>query len=189
MGALAALAAVIVFGLAGVALGYHLMGPEARVVDWHKFGIGVLACSVIGAFAAFVIGGSVAARTAGLTRAEPAMLHGAIAWLVVVPILVFLAALGGSNYIGGWYGGLAGTPSWAVASAPARRPRWSRRTPRRRPGRRVKRPPKWPATPPWVPITALLLRLVGAVIGGWMASGEPMTFGHYTRPYQGKARV
>jgi hypothetical protein len=32
-------------------------------------------------------------------------------------------------------------------------------------------------------VTALLLGLVGGVIGGWMASGEPMTFTYYrTRP-------
>jgi uncharacterized membrane protein YeaQ/YmgE (transglycosylase-associated protein family) len=28
-------------------------------------------------------------------------------------------------------------------------------------------------------ITALLLGLIGAVIGGWMASSEPMNFSHY----------
>jgi hypothetical protein len=28
---------------------------------------------------------------------------------------------------------------------------------------------------------ALLLGLMGSVIGGWMASGEPMTFTHYRR--------
>jgi hypothetical protein len=27
--------------------------------------------------------------------------------------------------------------------------------------------------------TTLLIGLVGSVIGGWMASGEPMTFHHY----------
>jgi hypothetical protein len=26
---------------------------------------------------------------------------------------------------------------------------------------------------------ALLIGLIGAVLGGWMASGEPMTFTHY----------
>ena len=32
-------------------------------------------------------------------------------------------------------------------------------------------------------VTALLLGLMGGVIGGWMGSGEPMTFTHYrTRP-------
>jgi anti-sigma factor RsiW len=28
-------------------------------------------------------------------------------------------------------------------------------------------------------VAALLLGLIGGVIGGWMASGEPMTFTHY----------
>jgi uncharacterized membrane protein YeaQ/YmgE (transglycosylase-associated protein family) len=28
-------------------------------------------------------------------------------------------------------------------------------------------------------LTAMLLGLVGAVVGGWMASGEPMTLTHY----------
>ena len=28
-------------------------------------------------------------------------------------------------------------------------------------------------------VTALLLGLIGGVVGGWMASGEPMNFSHY----------
>ena len=28
---------------------------------------------------------------------------------------------------------------------------------------------------------AMLLGLLGATLGGWMASGEPMTLGHYRR--------
>jgi hypothetical protein len=35
-------------------------------------------------------------------------------------------------------------------------------------------------------VTALLLGLVGSVIGGWMASGEPMTLTYWrTRPERG----
>jgi uncharacterized membrane protein YeaQ/YmgE (transglycosylase-associated protein family) len=30
-------------------------------------------------------------------------------------------------------------------------------------------------------VVALLIGLVGSVIGGWLASGEPMTFTHYRR--------
>jgi ABC-type sulfate transport system permease component len=30
-------------------------------------------------------------------------------------------------------------------------------------------------------VAALLLGLVGAVLGAWMSSGEPMTFTHYRR--------
>jgi len=64
---------------------------------------------------------------------------------------------------GGWYGGMIASPAWI-------------------------------ATPPTTPdiaaavrngalaaVAALLLGLVGSVIGGWMASGEPMTLRHYRR--------
>ena len=49
-----------------------------------------------------------------LTVRETAMLHGAVAWLVAVPILLVMASLGAAAYLGTWYGGLAGMPAWAV---------------------------------------------------------------------------
>jgi len=76
VGALAALATALIIGLIGIALGMHVLGPESRVVDWHKFKIGALVFSVLGSFVAFVVGGWVTGRIAGLLRSEPAMLHG-----------------------------------------------------------------------------------------------------------------
>ena len=76
--------------------------------------------SIGGAFFAFVLGGWAAARVAGIRRSEPAMLHGAIAFLVTVPIMLVLASLGATVHYGGWYTGLGGTPAWvssAVAAA------------------------------------------------------------------------
>jgi hypothetical protein len=49
-GALASLVAVLVFGLIGVAIGAHLLGPEHRVVDLRKLGIGAQVFSVFSAF-------------------------------------------------------------------------------------------------------------------------------------------
>src|SRR5207237_7895282 len=42
VGALASVAALLIFGLIGVALGAYVLGPENRIVDWHKFSIGAL---------------------------------------------------------------------------------------------------------------------------------------------------
>jgi len=87
-GALGAVAAVLIFGLIGVAVGAHVLDPAHRVVDLKKIGLGTLAFSVFGSFLAFVIGGWIAGKIAGILRAEPGMLHGAIVWLTAVPLLV-----------------------------------------------------------------------------------------------------
>ena len=92
VGALAAVAAVLLFGLIGIALGAHVLDPEHRVVDLKKIGLFTLAFSIFAAFLSFVIGGWVAGKIAGILRSEPAMLHGAIVWLVAIPVLLVLAA-------------------------------------------------------------------------------------------------
>jgi hypothetical protein len=188
---------VVICGLIGVALGAHVVAPEHRVVDLKKVTVTTLAFSVFSAFLAFVIGGWVAAKIAGILRSEPAMLHGAIVWLVSVPVLVVLASLGAGRYLGGWHAGLAGSPAWA-ASAPFDRPEIVA-TGATDPDRarymtqlteyqdQVK---KWNDDTPKVvrnsalgALSALLLGLMGSVVGGWMASGEPMTLTyHRTRP-------
>jgi hypothetical protein len=174
VGALATIALALLFGLVGIALGLHLLGPSGRIVDWHKFGIGALIFSVCGAFFSGVVGGWVAGKVAGILRSEPAMLHGAIVWLVTVPLLLALAALGAGSYFGGWYGGLAGQAVWATPPSvpgPALEP--AARAAAEQEAARVARNSALGA------VTALLLGLVGSVLGGWMASGEPMTFTYY----------
>jgi hypothetical protein len=158
VGALTALAVGLIIGLLGFALGANEVG---RYVDWKKIRLIGAIFSVGGAFFAFVAGGWTAGRIAGIRRSEPAMLHGAIVWLVALPLLLALAAVGVSGHWGGWYGGLSSMPAWSPAIA---------------------------ADPDLAEATrnnalatavALLLGLVGSVIGGWMASGEPMTFTHH----------
>jgi hypothetical protein len=91
-------------------------------------------------------------------------LHGAIVWLLALPLLLALAAVGALSHFGGWYGGLAGMPSWAAAATSPD------------PDLAIATRNNALAT-----AVALLLGLVGAVIGSWMASGEPMTFTHYRK--------
>jgi uncharacterized membrane protein YeaQ/YmgE (transglycosylase-associated protein family) len=163
VGALAALATTLIFGLIGIAVGAHQVGPARNIVRWSDFGFGALVFSVFGAFIAFVVGGWLAGRIAGIRRSEPSMLHGGIVWLWTVPLLLILASLGAGNYFGSWYGGLMGNPIWVPPTTAAVDPTAAT----------VARNSALGA------LTALLLGLVGSVVGGWMASGEPMTFTHY----------
>jgi len=81
-------------------------------------------------------------------------------WLLAVPMLVLFAAIGVGGFFGGWYSGLAGMPFWVT-------------------------PPSAAIADPNATIasrnaalgalTSLLIGLVGSVLGGWMASGEPMS--------------
>jgi hypothetical protein len=196
-GALAALAVGLIFGLIGIAVGANLLGPEHRVVDLTKLKLTTVALSIFGAFLSFAVGGWVAGKIAGILHSEPAMLHGAIVWLVGVPLLLILAALGAGGFFGGWYGGLAGTPAWgARAGMPYERPQPLAATATAEARsqyaadeteyeKNVKQwrddTPKATRNSALCAVTALLLGLVGAVVGGWAASGEPMTFGYHRK--------
>lgn len=165
VGALSALAVALIIGLIGFAVGAH---EVARQASWRDVRLITLIFNVAGAFFAFAAGGWVAARIAGFRRAEPAMLHGAIAWLVTIPALLALAATGTIAGFGGWLGTLGGfhaapaaVPSGANLAAAMRNTAVST-------------------------LAGLLVGLIGSVIGGWMASGEPMTLGYYRRRVRGE---
>jgi hypothetical protein len=160
IGALTALAVGLIIGLLGYAVGAN---EVANTVDWKKLRVITAIFSIGGAFFAFVAGGWTAARIAGIRRSEPAMLHGAITFLVTLPLFLALAALGISGHWGGWYGGLASMSPLNPAAAPD--PDLAEAT----------------RNNALATLVALLVGLVGGVIGGWMASGEPMTFTHYRK--------
>lgn len=159
IGALATLAVGLLIGLIGFAVGAH---EASRLVKWSNVKFITLVFNVCGAFFGFVVGGWAAVRIAGIRRSEPAILHGAIVWVLTVPLLVAISALGAQ--FGGWYVGLSGMPAWAAAV-----------------------PPVDPAlaaamrNTALAAVAALLLGLVGAVIGSWMGSDEPMTLTHHRR--------
>ena len=160
VGALAALAVGLIFGLIGTAIGAY---QGAHIESWRKFHMWALVLSVCGSFFAFAVGGWAAGKILGSRHAETSILHGAIAWLVTVPIFLVLASLGAASYFGVWYGGLAGTPVWVTPGVVA--------DPQA--ALMIARNGALGA------VTALLLGLVGSAVGGWMASGEPMTITYY----------
>jgi hypothetical protein len=164
VGVLSALAVALIFGLAAIAVGAHQVGPAGRAPTTGALGLAALIFSVFGAFISFVVGGWVAGKINGYRHAETDMLHGAIVWLVAVPIFVGLAALGAGSFFGTWFGGLAGTPVFVTPSS------------------NVAADPNAAAAARNTAlgaVTGLLIGLVGSVVGGWMASGEPMTLSYH----------
>ncbi|MFB3818288.1 MAG: hypothetical protein ACE147_11540 [Candidatus Methylomirabilales bacterium] len=156
-GALAAVAVTLVAGLIGLAVGAHQVS-QGDVPTFRQANFWSLAWSVAGAFFAFVAGGWVAGKICGAARSEVCALHGAIAWLVAVPLLLLLMTSGAAAYLGSWYGGLAWIADAAAAGA--------------RSAEELARAVRNAALGG---VTALLLGLAGAVVGGWLASGEPMS--------------
>ena len=164
VGALASVVAVVLFGVIGTAVGSWKAGSEGRVTDFSGIGRVAVAYAVFASFLAFVIGGWVTARIAGIRRAEPAILHAAIAFLVATVVLLAMASFGGAVF-NGWYAGLA--PSPAVPSQP---------------GAPVDPNAAKAATAgATAAAVAILLGLIGSVVGGWLGSGERMDFSFYER--------
>jgi hypothetical protein len=163
IGALAALATGLIIGLIGYAVGAHEVASP-RPTDAGKLRMIAVAFNIAGAFFAFVVGGWIVVRMAGIERAEPAMLHGAIVWLVGVGMIVALAAVGATTYFGTWYSGLMVPPAARGPVLPFD-PELAR----------VMRNAAFGT------VTGLLTGLVGGVLGGWLACGEPMSIAYYRR--------
>ena len=159
VGTLAALAVGLVIGLIGTAVGAHQLA-EGRT---GRIGMLGLVFSVAGAFFAAVVGGWVAAKVAGIRRPETAMLHGAIVFLLGVPVMLLLSGMGAMGYLGTWYAAF-GPTTRNVSDAIALR------------------------NAALGGVTALLIGLVGSVIGGWMASGEPMRLTSWREDYATRRR-
>jgi hypothetical protein len=170
VGALAAFAAVAIIGLAGTAAGIGALANVKDFSDWKSLSLIDTVVAIFGAFLAFVIGGWVTGKIAGIRRAEPAILHAAISWLVALPILLAFIAAGMGKTFGGWYGGLAGSSPIAAAAIAAPSPETIRHF-------------------AIASVTAVLLGLMGAVVGGWMACGEPMSITHHKKRTSATRRV
>jgi hypothetical protein len=105
-GALGAVLLGLIIALVGVAVGAH-QAATTRIVRWSEFGLGSLVFTVFGAFLSFVVGVWVAGRIGGFVRAEAAMLHGAIAWMLGASLILGIGSLGVAPF-GPWYRGVAG---------------------------------------------------------------------------------
>jgi Mg/Co/Ni transporter MgtE len=191
VGALTTIACLLLIGLIATAIGAHQSDPEHRMVSFKTLRIETAVFGVFGAFLAGVAGGWVASKIAGILWSEPAMLHGAIAWLITLPLLAILGGLGAANYLGGWHSGLVPGSSAYPGSPPMgymtpatdqelRQLKAEETQYRDNVARWREETPKAVRNGAICAVTAVLLGLMGSVIGGWMACGEPMTFTHHT---------
>src|SRR5262252_3062786 len=72
VGALSALAAAAIFGLIGIAIGAHELGTAGQITKWSDVTRASVVVAVFAAFLAFVIGGWVSVKIAGIRVSEPA---------------------------------------------------------------------------------------------------------------------
>jgi len=173
IGGLSAIAFLFLTGLIGMAFSANRLSQGEAT----RLGFGAIAYLVITTFLAFVIGGWIAGKINGDRRSETTSLHGAIAWILCVPTLFALLALGSGPYLGTWYGGLtrlgqpAGTRVEVQGSAVPSQgtPAVTATTGRAQVQAKAARNAALGG------VTALVLGLAGSVLGGWMASGEPMS--------------
>jgi hypothetical protein len=152
LGALAGVVAVVLFGFMGIALGAATTGD----VTLRSMGFFGLVWAVAASFFAFVIAGWVSSSIAGSVTAEAGSLHGAGAFLLGMVLLLGLAAVG-AHYVGGWYSAFVPATSGNAPSADAAR------------------------NAAVAAAGAILIGLMGSVIGGWLASGEAMDWATATR--------
>lgn len=165
VGALSMLIAAVLFSFIATAVGAQ-KAVDARVLKFADIPVVTIVFSVFGAFLASAIGAWVAGRMSGARLAEPAILHGVAAWLVVMAIVITLAALAGAHSFGGGYLG-----NFTPPGAPA---------------------PTGGAVDPNAAIAirnaavgstlGILIGLMGAVVGAWIASGERLdSLAHYRK--------
>lgn len=158
LGALTGVAASVVLGLVYVAIG----GNSVRTTFLTNLPDVDIALAILCAFFAYVAAGWATAKVAGIPYAEPAILHAVCAWLVALPVMLALLSFGAGAEYGGWFGGALGASGVLPGTVGAA---------------------EMTRSMALASVTAILAGLMGTVLGGWMGSGEPMTFTHHrTRP-------
>jgi hypothetical protein len=118
-GLFAAMSALVVLGILGLAIGLSNVDAGDRP---SNFGIGAGIWGAVSALLAFFFGGWMAARTAARHREREGehngLLQGAMVWMVAVPLMVYLLA-GGIGSLFKTAGNVAATGAQAAATTAA----------------------------------------------------------------------
>jgi hypothetical protein len=165
VGAFTMLVAAVLFSFIATAVGAQ-KAVDARVLKWADVPFVTIAFSVFGAFLASAIGAWVAARMSGARLAEPAILHGVAAWLLLMAIVITLAALAGAHSLAGGYLGNMTPPGAPAPAGSAVDPNAAIAIRNAAIGS----------------VLGILIGLMGSVVGAWIASGERLdSLAHYRR--------
>ena len=90
-GLLAALSTLALLGLLGLAIGASAYDAGDRAAN---FGLGAGLWGGLSALLSFLVGGWVAARTAGVRGERNGMINGAMVWALAIPLLLYLLSSG-----------------------------------------------------------------------------------------------
>ncbi|HVA26015.1 MAG TPA: hypothetical protein VMW62_16690 [Chloroflexota bacterium] len=115
IGALLSLTAALVLTLVASAIGDA--DAAAHPTSWAAFTRAALIYSIVTALVAFFVGGFMAARISGVAHAESGLLHGALTWLVTLPVLLVLGGIGAGHFFGNFGIGLLAPPVWIAPAA------------------------------------------------------------------------
>jgi hypothetical protein len=171
-GLLAALAALLLLSLFGVAVGLTAATGDpngaagAAANNGNNYAVGAGIWAVISAVIAFFIGGFVAASTTRIRGKDTGWINGAMVWALSLPILLWLAgsgAVGFLNAIGFNLQGFANTVSNAVTNPAATDPAT------------VQRATDAARTGAWWALVALILGLIAAGLGGLLGERSKRT--------------
>jgi hypothetical protein len=169
-GALVSLTAAMILGLVASAIGDA--DAAAHPTTWAAFTRAALIYSIITALLSFFIGGFMAVKVAGVSRFEAALLHGALTWLVALPALLVLGAIGAGHFFGNFGMGLLAPPVW-IAPAAGNIPAVDAVTAGAARDIAVSA------------LFAVVMGLAGGLLGGWLASED---FGAGRAPWDRRTR-
>ncbi|HEX6512791.1 MAG TPA: hypothetical protein VF157_10860 [Chloroflexota bacterium] len=156
-GVLISLTAAMILGLAASAIGFA--DAAAHTTTWAAFSRAALIYGVVSGLVAFFLGGFMSVKMAGIAELESGLLHGALTWLLALPILLALGALGAGHFFGNFSIALVAPPVWLPPPSPAT----------------GSVDPAAAAAVRDVAVSALfavMMGLLGGLIGGWMATEE-----------------
>lgn len=115
-GLVTTLSTLVVLSVLGLAIGLTTFETGDRL---SNFGMGAGIWGAISTFVAFMLGGWVAARSAGVSGRTNAMVNGAMVWAIAIPLVMYLLGSGVGSIMNMATDAAAATTNVIAAAVPA----------------------------------------------------------------------